>query len=71
MRDDTAGPAAHRLGGCLDHDADHATVFADVDDVEPLKADQEVATVAVARWFRTWARAGARRRLGHRRGLPG
>lgn len=44
VRDHSARPAARRFGGCLDDDAHDAGVIGDVDDVEPLEANEEVAT---------------------------
>ncbi len=70
VRNHPARPAPARPGGCFDDDADQPGVFADVDDVEAIEADEEVTPIAVARSLRTWARAVARRRLEHRRGLP-
>jgi hypothetical protein len=61
-------------GRCLNHHPDAITMLGDLDDVEAVQADEDIATLAVGlAGGRIWARARtiARRRPGHRRGLPG
>lgn len=64
-----ARQAAHHLRRGLDHHPQPRLGPGDLDHVETIQTDQQVAGLAVG-GISTWARASTRRRLGHRRGLP-